>query len=272
VSDRRLAPWLERWDLTPDGEAFETPFGSRLMPVRAGGERAIVKIAGSEEERLGGALMVWWAGDGAARVLRREGEAILLERACGRRSLAAMAREGADKAAMAILCETARRLHTPRAGTPPASLVPLPVWFRALGPIAIREGGTFRRAWTVAEGLLAAPRDECVLHGDLHHDNVLDGEARGWLAIDPKGLIGERGFDYANMICNPDIETVRREGVFTRRIALVSAAASLEPARLLRWVLAYAGLSAAWTIGDGGDAAPAIEIARLAAAELGLSG
>lgn len=232
----------------------------------------MLKITGSEEERLGGALMVWWAGEGAARVLAREGEAILLERACGPRSLAAMARDGADDAALAILCETAGRLHAPRGGTPPASLVPLPMWFRALSPVASLEGGVFRHAQLAAARLLAAPRDERVLHGDLHHDNVLDGEARGWLAIDPKGLIGERGFDFAHMICNPDIEIVRTEGVFARRIDRVSRAASLEPKRLLNWVLAYAGLSAAWTLGAGGDASPAIEIAQLAAAELGSAG
>jgi aminoglycoside/hydroxyurea antibiotic resistance kinase len=42
-----------------------------------------------------------------------------------------------------------------------------------------------------------------VLHGDLHHGNVLDFGLRGWLAIDPKGLLGERGFDFANIFTNP---------------------------------------------------------------------
>jgi streptomycin 6-kinase len=229
----------------------------------------MLKIAGSKEEQAGGALMVWWAGEGAARVLRRKGEALLLERAGGPRSLAAMARGDKDDEAMAILCQNAARLHAPREGPPPPSLVPLQTWFRALAPTAAREGGVFRRALAAAGPLLADPREVRVLHGDLHHDNVLDGEARGWLAIDPKGLLGERGYDYANMICNPDIETVRHPGRFQRRIALVAKAANLEPRRLLAWVLAYAGLSAAWTVRGGGDASPAIEIARLAAAELG---
>ena len=43
-----------------------------------------------------------------------------------------------------------------------------------------------------AQALLADPRERSVLHGDLHHDNALDFGARGWRAIDPKGLIGER--------------------------------------------------------------------------------
>ena len=40
--------------------------------------------------------------------------------------------------------------------------------------------------------LLAEPREVCALHGDLHHDNVLDFGPRGWLAIDPHALVGER--------------------------------------------------------------------------------
>ncbi len=109
------------------------------------------------------------------------------------------------------------------------------------------------------------------MHGDIHHENVLDFGPRGWLAIDPKGLFGERSFDYGNLFCNPDIETAAAPGALARRAAIVARAAIIEPSRLLSWVLAYAGLSAAWTIGDGGDPRPALTIAEIAAAELGRS-
>jgi streptomycin 6-kinase len=108
----------------------------------------------------------------------------------------------------------------------------------------------------------------CVLHGDLHHGNVLDFGARGWLAIDPKGLIGGRGFDFANILCNPDSEIATSPGRMVCQIDVVAEAARLDPARLLRWVLAYAGLSAAWTIGEGGDPTLALTMAHMAAAEI----
>jgi streptomycin 6-kinase len=73
-------PWLDRWTLTPDGEGFTTRFGSRLLPVLARGEAAMLKIAVHEDERRGGALMEWWGGVGAARVLAREGEARTMRR------------------------------------------------------------------------------------------------------------------------------------------------------------------------------------------------
>lgn len=262
-------PWLTRWGLAPDGAAFVSAIGSHLMPVRRDGEPAMLKIAVGEEERLGAALMDWWAGEGAARVLARAGPALLTERAMGARSLAVMAGSGADDEATRILCAVARRLHAPRAATPPQSLVPLGAWFRALPLSAEKRRGVFSAAWRAAQSLLAKPRDVRPLHGDLHHGNVLDFAARGWLAIDPKGLIGERGFDYANMVCNPDIETVGAPGTLMRRSAIICAEAGLEIQRHLRWVLAYAGLSASWTLDDGGDATCALTIAELAARELG---
>jgi streptomycin 6-kinase len=51
-----------------------------------------------------------------------------------------------------------------------------------------------------AHALLAAPREITVLHGDIHHDNILHFGERGWLAIDPKGLIGERRSCYTRSL------------------------------------------------------------------------
>jgi streptomycin 6-kinase len=270
-----LAPWMTLWRLTPDGEPFVTLYNSRpssrLAPVLHDGAPAMLKVALSEEERLGGRLMAWFGGHGAARVLAIDDQAILLERLSGPRSLAAMARGGDDDQATAILCAVLSQLHEPRAAPPPATLAPLPVWFAALPVAAEEHGGVVATAWTTAKALLASPRDERPLHGDLHHDNVLDGGSRGWLAIDPKGLLGERGFDYANIVCNPDIATAAAPGALIRRARIIAAAAGLDPQRYLGWVLAYAGLSAAWTLADGGDAGPALKIARLAAGELKLA-
>lgn len=196
---------LARWDLVPDGELIETP-SSLLLPVRHNGVPAMLKIAREKEERRGGAVMAWWNGDGAVKVLARHGEALLLDRATGSRSLAAMVAAGQDDEASRILCEVTMRLHAPRPGPPP-ELVPLTRWFEALAPAARTHGGLLVEADRAAQALLAEPRDVVVLHGDIHHGNVLDGGARGWLAIDPKGLSGERTFDFVNILRNPDAAT-----------------------------------------------------------------
>jgi streptomycin 6-kinase len=271
TSAEPFQPLLDRWGLTPDGAPFGTKFSSRLMPVRFGGEAAMLKIAGHAEEENGGRLMACWAGGGAARVLAIEGAAILLERLSGPRDLAQMARGGADDEATRILCGAAARLHEPRAPPPPATLVPLDRWHRSLADAAKSRGGPFAEAWAVAEHLLADPRDVVVLHGDLHHGNVLDGGPRGWLAIDPKGLIGERGFDYANLFRNPGAEIALQPDRLARQARIVAETAVLEPARLLAWVYAYAVLGAAWSLESGhdGDAAVGLKIAEIARAELG---
>ena len=121
--------------------------------------------------------------------------------------------------------------------------------------------------------LLAEPRDVCVLHGDLHHNNVLDFGARGWLAIDPKHLIGDRAFDYANIFTNPDLDhpqwpvaTIPER--FARRLEIVTDAAKIERTRMLRWILAWTGLSAAWYLDDGDPAEVDLRVAEFASAEL----
>lgn len=257
---------LARWGLLPDGAAIAT-HSSDLLPVRHDGMPAMLKIARSDEERRGAALMTWWSGEGAARVLAKDGDAILMERATGNRSLTDMARRGHDDDASRIICEVGKTLHA-ACDLPPSSLVPLSNWFAELPQAAANHGGILVQAATTVRELLATPQDVCVLHGDLHHGNVLNFGPRGWLAIDPKGLIGERGFDFANIFCNPSAEIATAPGRLARQATVVAEAAYLDRTRLLRWILAYAGLSAAWTIGEGGNATLALTVAEIAAMKI----
>lgn len=265
-------PYLRLWNLTADGEPITTP-AARLLPVLRNGKPAMLKLASSPDQQRGAALMAWWSGDGAARVFARDDTAVVMERATGARSLADMARGGDDDAACRTLCATVARLHRKRPGPLP-ELVPLTRWFRELEPAAARYGGILTRSLATAEMLLADQREPVVLHGDLHHDNVLDFGARGWLAIDPHGLIGERGFDFANIFTNPDLSDPDRPvatqpGRFHRRLGVVTDAAGMERRRLLQWILAWTGLSAAWFLEDGDPLAEVdLRIAELAAAEL----
>lgn len=229
----------------------------------------MLKIARHAEERAGNALMRWWGGEGAVRVFVYEGDAILMECAAGDRSLAAMARGGMDSEAVEIICSVAQKLHAGRA-EPPPPLTPLARWFEPLEPAALQLGGVLRQSLETAGELLNAPVDSVVLHGDLHHGNVLDGGPRGWLAIDPKGLSGERAFDFANIFCNPDAGVATAPGRLAAQASVVAKAAGLDRHRLLRWILAYAGLSAAWSLADGDDPGLAFQIAKLAAKELAL--
>lgn len=273
---RPFAHHLRQWRLHVDGRAIRT-HSSDLLPVRTDdGTAAMLKLPRSAQERRASRLMPYWAGTVApVLALAADGSALLLLRAMGHRSLAQWARDGHDDDATRVLCATAARLHAHRQNGVPADAEPLMAWFRALQPAARTQGGLLQRAAFEAERLLRHPLDECVLHGDLHHDNVLDfGAELGWRAIDPHGLHGERGFDYANLFFNPRLadaaasDVALQPGVFERRLQCVVEASGIERSRLLGWILAYAGLSTAWMIEDGDDAALDLAIAEKATALL----
>lgn len=277
--------WLHHWRLRADGDV-RTTASSMLMPVRTeDGEPAMLKLAHLGEEERGGELLDRLDGRGVARVLRREGAATLLERATGPNDLVRLVLAGHDDAATRVLCAAAARLHVPaselaagngglltESGEP--LLVPLATWFDELFAHADGLAPLHRRGAEFAERLLASPRDERVLHGDVHHGNVLDFGERGWLAIDPKGLLGETAFDYCNLLCNPSHERALAPGRLERQFGVVldetaRAGTPLESDRFARWLVAWCALSSTWFSLDD-DPAHAETAARIGERALGL--
>ncbi|PZX33984.1 Streptomycin 3''-kinase [Cupriavidus phytorum] len=263
-----LDNYLRQWSLVPAAEPFLTPT-SCLQPVSYRGQPAMLKIAMCEEERRGNAVMAWWNGSGAAaRILARCDDAVVMERAESAGSLADLARTGRDDDAMRIACAVLGRLHAHTAPDQPP-VVSLHDWFAPLTNPSWPRGNILWLAALVAKKLLSAPAlDPVVLHGDMHHGNILHFGTQGWLAIDPKGLVGDRVFDYANLLCNPS----RRIAVdrFHERIGTLVEAARLDRHRLLQWTLAWSCLSALWMMEDGLAPETPLAIAALAATELGL--
>ena len=268
--------YLQRWNAQAAGAPFATAT-SELMPVRLTGAleglSAMIKIARDPGERIGGHVLQWWNGAGAARVYACDPDsgALLMERATGPRHLLRMALEGEDDAATACVCHTIHQLHAPRSSTPPAHLLGLAQFFKSLAPMGQQEGGLMAECAMVAAELLDSQREHVVLHGDAHHSNILDFGPRGWLAIDPKRVTGERYYDYVNVLCNPDLKTCTDPARFARQLAIVLNVTGLERTRLLQWVMAHAALSAAWFLEDGlrTKAHEELAIAQLARQALG---
>ncbi|WP_456237668.1 APH(6)-I family aminoglycoside O-phosphotransferase [Geminicoccus flavidas] len=259
----KITRFLEAWRLMPDGPLLTTR-SSWVLPVRREGLPRMLKVARTLDEQAGYRLMTWWDGQGAAKIFASSTDALLMERApAGSRDLAQMARSGRDDEACRILCSTLARLHAAR-HCPLPELHPLEAWFQPLFELS-PEHAALAPAADTARQLLAAPQEVGPLHGDLHHENVLDFGERGWLAIDPHGLLGERTFDYANIFTNPDLSDPSRPlatlpGRLEARLEVVIKATEFEPKRLLRWIVAWTGLSAAWFIGDGDDQGAAIDL------------
>ncbi len=249
MSDLPLPPGAE-----PDGAVFETAT-SWLRPVLWRGQPAMVKrLKPHSDEAAGAAFLAHWRGEGAVHLYWSRGDALIMERATGTASLRAMALSGGDDGAADILAATVRRLHG-AAGVVPAAAEPLAVRFRALFERADDHPALATGA-AVAEALLAVPEGpQVALHGDLHHDNLLDGGARGWLAIDPKGVVGERAYEVANLLRNPSPEAalVLDPDRARRHAALYGRRLGLDADRILRFGHAHAALSAAWDLEDGID-------------------
>ena len=260
-------PWLKKWRLTRDGDAIVSRVGNQLLPVRQGQARAMLKIIRHQDEQRGAETLEWYGGLGAVPVRKRDGEGLLMDRLEGSRSLAQMAHGDKDDDATAALCSVVSVLHQPRP-RPPPNLVHLSTWFVDLRRTAAKEGGRFQRSAEMASDLLANPVAVGVLHGDIHHDNVLDGGEAGWLAIDPKGLLGEATYDYANLLQNPDQSFAQAPGRLAHRVFILSRQTGLDGRRILQWAVAFSGLSAAWDLEDGRSPDGGLTIAEQAAHEL----
>lgn len=264
-----VAPYLRRWELTADGPVSTTA-SSVLVPVLWQGRPAILKVATEREEELGSRLMVWWDGRGSAPVFAHSGPAIVLERAQGTRSLSVMASAGSDRddAATRVLCAAASTLHAV-SGEPPDGLVGLDHWFRELFAHAETRGGFFGRAASVARTLLDDQRETVVLHGDVHHGNVLDFGADGWRAIDPKHVTGDRAFDFANILCNPSAAVALAPRRLERQLAIICEQTGIEHERMTAWTVAWCGLSSAWGERSGSGAGHAMQVGLAAEQLLG---
>lgn len=110
-----------------------------------------------------------------------------------------------------------------------------------------RAAGLFRE-------LAASAPAPVLLHGDLHHGNILRDGA-GWRAIDPRGLAGDPAFEAAALLRNPPgAAAVARNAA--RRIAILAETAGLDPRRVAAWGYAAAVLAACWALEDAEDASP----------------
>jgi streptomycin 6-kinase len=96
--------------------------------------------------------------------------------------------------------------------------------------------------------LLASIRDPVALYGDLHHFNILRSKNADWLAIDPKGLVGDRCFDVCQFLQNPGPLPT---DVNRRRLDIFCAELGLDRQRVKDWCLVHAILDACWEFEDG---------------------
>jgi len=247
-----------RWSLTKSTPVAETP-RSWIFRVEQNGRNVaalkVLKPNAFEDERRGGALLAWYGGEGAATVFDTHGDTVFMEWLDGV-PLGDAVRNGRDEEATIALATVVSQLHKPRPDVP-EDLTPLRDRFRSLFDTDVRAWphtarDLYARACGIAIRLFDKPAAQIPLHGDLHHDNIISS-GRGWLAIDPKGLVGDPAYEVANAFINP--EGADKLAAEPRRIAALADAFSsrlgFNRKRVLGWAAAHAALSACWDIEDG---------------------
>jgi streptomycin 6-kinase len=262
-----LIPWLERWGLALDGASPQRRYQGvgdtgQVAFVRRGDERLVLKLlpAGSDE-RLSGVALAHWSGEGAARLVEAGEGAILMERAVPGEELLALTPDR-DEEATLIACEVMAKLNRP-APPPQAGFRRVEDWGRGFArnrPAALAagmDGALIDRAEARFFDLCATQATPILLHGDFQHYNIIRDARRGWLAIDPKGILGEPAYEVGALLRNPMADWPADAAVIDRRTHLIAGRLGYPYQRLIGWTFAQWVLSVLWAIEDGIGFAPA---------------
>nr|WP_306333827.1 aminoglycoside phosphotransferase family protein [Streptomyces sp. KL118A] len=259
----RVREFVDRWDLTVDGDPMHGMAALVLPVLRADGTPAAVKFQLLDEETEGEPVALrMWGGDGAVRLLDHDADTgtMLLERLDSGRMLSTMAD---TRKAVLVIAELLARLT----GTP------APEGMRGLGDIAAEmvddlpgalkaiadpeERAIVERCGGAVREVMGEPGDR-MLHWDLHFENVLASDREPWLAIDPKPLAGDPGFDLWPALDNkfdPD-DVLWRFDAMTEVLGL-------DRERARAWTLGRVLQNALWEVEDGRPMEPDdMEIAR----------
>ena len=257
-TEKRLTGYMEAWQLTSPRLLYASGTG-RIYLVDFHGKPAVFKLLSPDEteEQTGALALEYFDGSGAVKLFRSDQGAQLLEYAGGE-DLTGMVMQGDDEGATRVIAGVIRQMHGVSQPLPARGLFGLDRWFRELFVKAAADrmagiGSIYVKGAAVAERLLADQRDIRVLHGDIHHANIRQSP-RGWLAFDPKGLVGERAYDCANTFCNPPGTSVAHsEARLMSTAGILAEELKIDRQRVLDYAFAYACLSASWSFHRGGE-------------------
>ena len=277
------APWLaalpatvdefaQRWSLVDLGKPFALSYNYVIPVIRRDGSEAVLKVSVPDGEYVGEmAALTLYNGEGCCRLLEadRERGVMLLERLRPGTMLATLAD---DEAATTIAATLLQRLWRPV--PPDHPFVTVEKWFQAfarhrerydgVGPLDEQIFGTAER---MASELLATNQPPTLLHGDYHHHNILRAERAPWLIIDPKGVVGDPGYEIGAFLYNP-IDLHERypdlRPLLARRVSQFHELLGFERERILHWGIAQAVLSAVWSCeSEGYGWEGTMEVARI---------
>jgi streptomycin 6-kinase len=257
-----IAECEKRWGLTALPPFQNLSYNYIAPAVRKDGARVVLKLGYPDHELEAEiAALALYDGRGCARLIDADPAKglMLLERLTPGRTLLQTAD---DDEVTRTAAKVMQQLWRPVPAEHPFPTVGR--W--ALGFKAVRNrfaGGTgplpqdmVAKAEELFAELMASSEEPVVLHGDLHQENILSARRQPWLAIDPKGVVGEPAYEVGALLRNmpPRIPAgLSPDQVVARRVDILAEELGFDRQRLLSWGLAQAVLSAWWSIEDHGS-------------------
>ncbi|MEP6789327.1 MAG: aminoglycoside phosphotransferase family protein [Acidobacteriota bacterium] len=249
------------WSITAGKHFRNLSFNYVANALLADGSSAVLKIGLplTDVEIFGEAgYLRTMDGQGAAKLFEfdRERQAALLERAVPGANLKSVCKKNQAEA-VAIAIRMLKRILRPVPAVP-NEFIRLDDWFDGLK----RAKGTAfpqdyaERALTYCDELSKDSKNIVLLHGDLHHDNILTATREPFLMIDPKGIIGHVGYDIGVFLNNHhdwlDWDT-RLEGKLDRAITDFGEALDLGESVVRKWAFCQMVLSWWWMFDEMPD-------------------
>ncbi len=230
-------PIFAGWEFTPKQLLRRLPHGSIGEVTLKDGSPAILKLSPTIA-----AEQAWYQMDfaSAARVIASAPGALLLEK------LGPSLKERPEDYATEIIARTIAQLRPKSIASPP-----FPFLKDLAHDLQALNGLMPARHLASAHSILQIPGTH-VLHGDLHHDNILASGAE-WRVIDPHGYLGPPAFELAAMVRNPldAFPPGPLDKILKRRIEILSHHLPFPVDEIRAWAFAGNLLSAAWMVSDG---------------------
>ena len=257
-----IAACEKQWGLSITLLVPNLSYNFVAFAVRADGTDAILKM-GVPNKELATEIeaLKLYQGRYAVQLLEANPNqgAMLLQRLTPGKPLSSLAN---DEEATAIAARLMRNLPMP-APTPNRSFPTIAHWALAFNRLRKRFDGKtgplphrmVDKAERLFQELQSSSSQDMLLHGDLHHENILlNGD--NWLAIDPKGVIGDPTYEAARFLHNPIpgfLSMNQPRQVTQRRVEIIAQILKEEPSRILAWAYFDSVLSACWSIEDNTD-------------------
>lgn len=272
--ERHLRDWFVQVEYSAETSSSVLVFGQRVgQPVVL----KVLRIPGDEWHA--GEVLAAFDGRGTARVYEHDEGAVLMERLSPGIPLVELALAGQDDDATDILADVIAAM----APEPPPPDTPTTQDWAAGFERYSRNGDTQIPGDLLTEGqrvyleLCSSQSQVRLLHGDLQHSNVLFDAQRGWLAIDPKGVVGELEFELGASLRNPSNrpDLFAQDVLLDQRVERFGAKLGTDRRRTLLWGFAQGILSAVWSVEDGyavDSENPGLTLARTIRPRLGALG